>query len=50
MLYLVIWFFLSVVVGYSGRNRAFGFWGIFLASMFFSPILVMLVLLLTEKA
>lgn len=50
MLYLAIWFLLSVAVGYSGRHRAFGFWGFFLASMIFSPVLVILVLLLTENA
>jgi hypothetical protein len=42
------WILFSVVVGLIGRKRKFGFWGFFLASVFFSPLLIILVLLLTE--
>ncbi len=49
MLIFLIWFLASLALGRLGRDRAFGFWGFFLASMFLSPVFVLLVLLLTDR-
>lgn len=46
MLY-VMWFLLSLAAGLIGRKRQFGFWGFFLASLFLTPLVVILVLVLT---
>ena len=44
---LLLWFVLSLLTGYMGRHRAFGFWGFFFASLLFTPFLVLLILILT---
>lgn len=44
---ILTWFFLSMLVGLLGRKRAFGFWGFFLASVVFTPLVVLGVLMLT---
>lgn len=46
MLY-VMYFLLSLAVGWLGRNRQFGFWGFFLGALFFTPPLVLLIWALT---
>lgn len=43
-----VWILLSIFVGFAGRQRALGFWGFFLASLFVSPLLMLLVLLVTQ--
>ena len=43
-----VWAVLSLVAGWLGRNRQFGFWGFFLASLVFSPVVVLLVWALTD--
>jgi len=38
MLYaILLWLSTSFVVGYLGRKRALGFWGVFIFSLLFSP-------------
>lgn len=49
MLY-VVYVFLSLAVGWLGRNRQFGFWGFFLAALFFTPPLVLLIWALSSPA
>ena len=41
------WLAMSLLVGYAGRDRAFGFWGFFIISLILTPIPALLVLLLT---
>jgi hypothetical protein len=36
----------SVFVGYLGRNSRLGFWGVLVASIMFTPLLVFVVLIL----
>ena len=47
MALIAAWILTSCALGYLGRERAMGFWGFFLASMLFSPVLCLLLLLLT---
>ena len=49
MLYLAIWLFLSLAAGWLGKKRAAGFWGFFIASLLFTPVLVLLILALTQS-
>ncbi len=44
----IAWLLLSVLVGYLGRDRRFGFLGCFLASVLLSPLAVALILLATH--
>ncbi|HEX3126522.1 MAG TPA: hypothetical protein VH394_04270 [Thermoanaerobaculia bacterium] len=46
----VLWVIGSAVVGYLGRHREFGFWGFFLASLLVSPVIVLVVLLVSKTA
>lgn len=39
---------LSIVVGYAGRKRKFGFWGYFFASIAFTPLLGILFVLASD--
>ena len=43
----LLWIVASLLVGYLGRHRRIGFWGFSIAAFFFSPLLVVLVLILT---
>lgn len=45
---LLIWLLASLLVASLGRHRALGFWGFFLASVFFSPLLLTAILLFTR--
>jgi hypothetical protein len=47
---LLLWLLLAVVVGYMGRHRAAGFFGTFIAAVLFSPLIVVIVLLLSQPA
>ena len=38
-MHLYIWFGLAFLVGLLGRNTLFGFWGNFLLSVLFSPLI-----------
>ena len=40
---------LSLIIGFFGRNRKFGFWGFFFASLLLTPLLGLLLLVASEK-
>lgn len=42
------WVILSLIVGWFGKDRRFGFLGSFLASLVLSPLVVLLILILTQ--
>jgi hypothetical protein len=48
MLYMVAWVLGSIVVGWLGRKRAAGFLGFLVASLWLSPIVTVIVLILTS--
>ncbi len=50
MIYLLLWILLAAFVGYLGRHRAAGFLGSFLASLIFTPLAVVIVLILSRPA
>lgn len=45
----VLWVLAAMTVAWLGRNRKFGFWGYFFASLFFSPLLALLLLAASDK-
>ena len=45
---ILLWILLSMVVGFLGRDREFGYWGFFLGSLILSPVLVLVVLFVTK--
>lgn len=47
VLLFLVWLSMSLLVGYAGRRRAFGFWGFFILSLMLTPIPIILLLLLT---
>jgi hypothetical protein len=46
---LEIWIFLSFIVAIHGRKTYLGFWGTFIFSLFFSPIVVLIYVLLSKR-
>jgi hypothetical protein len=50
MVLIAAWVLTSLALGYLGRGRAMGFWGFFLFSLLFSPLLCLLLLLLTAPS
>ncbi len=50
MQFVAIWILLSLGAGWLGRKRKIGFWGFFIASIIFSPVLILLILVLTQAA
>ena len=40
---------LSLIIGYFGRYRKFGFWGYFFASLLLTPLLGILLLVASDK-
>jgi len=40
---------LSIVVGVLGRNRKFGFWGYFFASLLLTPVIGLVLVLASDK-
>ncbi len=40
---------LSFFVGYLGRNRKMGFWGYFFASLFLTPFIGILLVIVSDK-
>ena len=48
MIYISI-FLLSIIVGLLGKNRKFGFWGYFFASLLLTPILGIILVLASDK-
>ena len=47
-LYLA-WIVLSVAVGFLGKSRKFGFWGYLFCSLFFTPLVGLLLVLASDK-
>lgn len=41
---------LSLIIGYWGRRRKMGFWGLFFASMFLTPLIGLVILLASDDA
>ncbi len=50
MLLIAMWLLLSLAAGWLGRKRTIGFWGFFIASIVFTPVLVLLILVATQPA
>ena len=48
MIYITI-LLLSFIVGLLGKNRKFGFWGYFFASLLLTPILGLILVLASDK-
>ena len=46
--YIVIVVF-SIIVGLLGRNRKFGFWGYFFASLLLTPVIGLILVLASDK-
>ncbi len=45
----LIWFTLAVLLGALGRHRTMGFWGYFFASLVLTPIMGLLLVLVSGK-
>lgn len=45
ILFYLFWVSASILVGLLGRKRKFGFWGYLFASIFFTPIVGLVLLL-----
>jgi len=39
---------LSLIIGYLGRRRKMGFWGLFFGSMFLTPLIGVVILLASD--
>lgn len=48
IIYVIAYLVLCALVGVYGSNRDFGFYGFFIASLVFTPLIVFTVLLLTK--
>lgn len=46
---ILLWVALALLIGYLGRDYKFGFWGYFAASLFFSPLLAVILLAASDK-
>jgi hypothetical protein len=42
---LFLWLMLAIVIGFFGRRHRFGFWGYFFATVLFTPIVGVLMLI-----
>ena len=49
MQYIPIIVFASLIVGLLGRNRRFGFWGFFFASILLTPVIGLLLVIAAGK-
>ena len=45
----LIWVVLSAAVAFLGKNRKFGFWGYLFCSLFFSPLIGLLLVLGSDR-
>ena len=45
----IVWGTLALMIGLLGANRKFGFWGYFFASLFFTPLLGLILVLASDK-
>ena len=50
MMYLTLYIFLSIIIGFLGTNRKFGFWGYFFYSLLFTPFLGIIILLASSPS
>jgi hypothetical protein len=41
----ITWVFLAIVIGFFGRKFRFGFWGYFFATVLFTPLIGVLLLI-----
>lgn len=46
---IVLMIVISLIIGYFGRYRKFGFWGYFFASLLLTPLLGLLLLVASER-
>jgi len=47
--FFLFFIIMSLIIGYFGRYRKFGFWGYFFASLLLTPLLGLLLLVASEK-
>ena len=45
----LIWIALSVVVGFLGKSKKFGFWGYLFCSLFFTPLVGFILVLASDS-
>lgn len=45
----ILYFIFSLFIGLSGYNRKMGFWGYFFSSLLFTPVIGLLLVLVSEK-
>lgn len=50
MIEFIAYLFLSFFIGLAGENRKFGFWGYFIASLIFTPVGGLLLLIPSEPS
>jgi len=48
-LFIFVLLILSFIVGLLGKNTFLGFWGSFILSIFFTPAIILIVILIIEK-
>lgn len=46
---IVFWVVASIILGFIGSNRKFGFWGYFFCSMLLSPFIGIVIVLASDK-
>jgi uncharacterized membrane protein len=49
MIIIVLWIIPSLLIGSLGNNRTIGFWGAFLISLFLSPVIGLIVTLISRS-
>jgi len=45
----ILYFSISLIIGMAGMNRIMGFWGYLFCSIIFSPVIGLMVLLVSSK-
>ncbi len=48
MIYMILWLVGCLIAGWMGRKRRLGFWGNLIVALFVSPLLVIVILILTH--
>lgn len=49
MMLILLYVFLSIIIGLLGANRKFGFWGYFFYSLLFTPFLGIIIVCASSK-
>jgi hypothetical protein len=49
MISILLYIFLSIIIGLLGANRKFGFWGYFFYSLLFTPFLGIIIVCASSK-